>query len=125
MNLIINPLFWGMAIAVYLLLILRLPGKLIFRFGLFNLVTLIILLGWKVTLVALGFVVSVWTILTLFKNKLNSPSRYLMFLGFFTGLLFLFSLHKLNLANTEFSIQLKQIAPWFPAYVILHETNLN
>ena len=108
-----------MAIAVYLLLILRLPGKLIFRFGLFNLVTLIILLGWKVTLVALGFVVLVWTILTLFKNKLNPPSRYLMFLSFFPALLFLFSLHKLNLANTEFSIQLKQIAPWFPVEALL------
>ena len=119
MNLIINPLFWGMAIAVYLLLILRLPGKLIFRFGLFNLVTLIVLLGWKVTLGALGFVVLVWTILTLFKNKLNPPSRYLMFLSFFPALLFLFSLHKLNLANTEFSIQLKQIAPWFPVEALL------
>ena len=108
-----------MAIAVYLLLILRLPGKLIFRFGLFNLVTLIVLLGWKVTLVALGFVVLVWTILTLFKNKLNPPSRYLMFLSFFPALLFLFSLHKLNLANTEFSIQLKQIAPWFPVEALL------
>jgi D-alanyl-lipoteichoic acid acyltransferase DltB (MBOAT superfamily) len=108
-----------MAIAVYFLLMLRLPGKLIFRFGLFNLVTLTVLLGWKVTFIALGFVVLVWTILTLFKNKLNPPSRYLMFLIFFPVLIFLFSLHKLNLANTEFSIQLKQIAPWFPVEVLL------
>jgi len=60
-----------MAIAVYLLLILRLPGKLIFRFGLFNLVALIMLLGWKISFVAFGFVVSVWAILNLLKNKSN------------------------------------------------------
>ena len=108
-----------MAIAVYLLLMLRLPGKLIFRFGLFNLVTLVVLLGWKVALVALGFVVLVWTILTLLKSKLNPPSRYLMFVSFFPALLFLFSLHKLNLANTEFSMHLKQIAPWLPVEALL------
>ena len=94
MNLIINPLFWGLAVTVYLLLLVRLPGKLIFRFGLFNLITLIILLGWQVSLVALGFVVAIWTVITLVKNKSNSPSRSLVCVGFFTAILFLFLLHE-------------------------------
>ena len=119
MNLIINPLFWGLAVTVYLLLLVRLPGKLIFRFGLFNLITLIILLGWQVSLVALGFVVSIWVIIALVKNKSNSPSRSLVCVGFFTAILFLFLLHKLNLANSEFSTQLEQTAPWFPATILL------
>lgn len=119
MNLIINPLFWGMAIAVYLLLILRLPGKLIFRFGLFNLVTLIILLGWKISFVAFGFVVSVWAILNLLKNKSDLSNRPLICIGFYILLFSLFLLHKLNLANIEFTSQLKQTAPWFPADILL------
>ena len=119
MNLIINPLFWGMAIAVYLLLILRLPGKLIFRFGLFNLVTLIILLGWKISFVAFGFVVSVWAILNLLKNKSDLSNRPLICIGFYILLFSLFLLHKLNLANIEFASQLKQTAPWFPADILL------
>ena len=119
MNLIINPLFWGMAIAVYLLLILRLPGKLIFRFGLFNLVTLIILLGWKISFVAFGFVVSVWAILNLLKNKSDLSNRPLICIGFYILLFSLFLLHKLNLANIEFTSQLKLTAPWFPADILL------
>ena len=114
MNLFINPTFWGMAIAGCLLLSLRLPGKLIFRFGLFNLLTLTILVGWKVSLVALVFVFFVWAILALIKNKLNMAGRFLTCVGFFVALLFLFLLHKLNLANIEFSTQLKHAAPWFP-----------
>ena len=119
MNLIINPLFWGMAIAVYLLLILRLPGKLIFRFGLFNLITLTILLGWKISFVAFGFVVSVWVILNLLKNKSDLSNRPLICVGFYILLFSLFLLHKLNLANIEFASQLKQTAPWFPADILL------
>jgi alginate O-acetyltransferase complex protein AlgI len=119
LNLIINPLFWGMAIAVYLLLILRLPGKLIFRFGLFNLVTLIILLGWKISFVAFGFVVSVWAILNLLKNKSDLSNRPLICIGFYILLFSLFLLHKLNLANIEFTSQLKLTAPWFPADILL------
>ena len=119
MNLIINPLFWEMAIAVYLLLILRLPGKLIFRFGLFNLVTLIILLGWKISFVAFGFVVSVWAILNLLKNKSDLSNRPLICIGFYILLFSLFLLHKLNLANIEFTSQLKLTAPWFPADILL------
>ena len=108
-----------MAIAVYLLLILRLPGKLIFRFGLFNLVTLIILLGWKISFVAFGFVVSVWAILNLLKNKSDLSNRPLICIGFYILLFSLFLLHKLNLANIEFASQLKQTAPWFPADILL------
>ena len=114
MNLFINPIFWGMAIAGCLLLSLRLPGKLIFRFGLFNLLTLTILVGWKVSLVALVFVFFVWAILALIKNQPNMAGRSLTCVGFFVALLFLFLLHKLNLANIEFSTQLKHAAPWFP-----------
>jgi D-alanyl-lipoteichoic acid acyltransferase DltB (MBOAT superfamily) len=108
-----------MAIAVYLLLILRLPGKLIFRFGLFNLVTLIILLGWKISFVAFGFVVSVWAILNLLKNKSDLSNRPLICIGFYILLFSLFLLHKLNLANIEFTSQLKLTAPWFPADILL------
>ena len=103
-----------MAIAGCLLLSLRLPGKLIFRFGLFNLLTLTILVGWKVSLVALVFVFFVWAILALIKNQPNMAGRSLTCVGFFVALLFLFLLHKLNLANIEFSTQLKHAAPWFP-----------
>jgi len=108
-----------MAIAVYLLLILRLPGKLIFRFGLFNLITLTILLGWKISFVAFGFVVSVWVILNLLKNKSDLSNRPLICVGFYILLFSLFLLHKLNLANIEFASQLKQTAPWFPADILL------
>ena len=108
-----------MAIAVYLLLILRLPGKLIFRFGLFNLVTLIILLGWEISFVAFGFVVSVWAILNLLKNKSDLSNRPLICIGFYILLFSLFLLHKLNLASIEFTSQLKQTAPWFPADILL------
>jgi len=108
-----------MAIAVYLLLILRLPGKLIFRFGLFNLITLTILLGWKISFVAFGFVVSVWVILNLLKNKSDLSNRPLICVGFYILLFSFFLLHKLNLANIEFASQLKQTAPWFPADILL------
>mgnify|MGYP000011023687 CR=1 FL=1 len=122
MTLLINPLFWILAIAVYLLLLIRLPGSLTFRFGLFNLVALTILLGWEVSLVALGFVLLVWTslnLLTFLKNKPNLAGRSLISLGFSIVLIFLFSLHKFNLANSTFSAQLKQVAPWFPAEILL------
>lgn len=119
MNLIINPLFWGIAITLYLLLILRLPGKLTLRFGLLNLIALIILLGWKVSFVAFGFVVSIWTILTLLKNKPDLSNRPLLCIGFYIFLFFLFLIHKLNLANIEFAPQLEQTAPWFPMDILL------
>ena len=122
MTLFINPIFWGIAIAVYLLLLIRLPGRLIFRFGLFNLIALTILLGWKVSLWVLGFVLLIWTVIyliTLLKNKSSLASRSLISLGFFIFLIFLFSLHKFNLANSEFSAQFKQSAPWFPVEILL------
>jgi D-alanyl-lipoteichoic acid acyltransferase DltB (MBOAT superfamily) len=103
-----------MAILGCVLLSFGLPGKLIFRFGLFNLLTLTILVGWEVPLVALLFVLSIWTFLALIKNQSNLVSRSLMCIGFFAALLFIFLLHKLNIANIEFSAQLKQVAPWFP-----------
>ena len=122
MTLLINPTFWVLAIAVYLLLLIRLPGSLIFRFGLFNLFTLIILLSWETALGALGFVVLIWVALNLItslKTKPNTISFVLLSLGFSSLLLLLFLLHKLNLANSQFSIQLKQVAPWFPAETLL------
>jgi alginate O-acetyltransferase complex protein AlgI len=103
-----------MAIAGCILLPLGFPGKLIFRFGLFNLLTLIILVGWEISLVALVFVFFIWTFLALIKNQSNLASRSLVCVGFFIAILFLFFIHKLNLANIEFSSQLKQAAPWFP-----------
>ncbi|SVB73793.1 uncharacterized protein METZ01_LOCUS226647, partial [marine metagenome] len=50
MTLLINPIFWVVTIAVYFLLLTRFPGSLTFRFGLFNLIALYILVGWKTTL---------------------------------------------------------------------------
>ena len=121
MALFINPLFWVIAIAVYLLLLLRLPGRLAFRFGLFNLLALTVLLGWKISLGAIGFVLLIWSSLNLLKILKNKPSlsgRSLICLGFFTILFVLFLLHKLNLADSEFSIQLKQTAPWLPTEIL-------
>ena len=121
MALFINPLFWVIAIAVYLLLLLRLPGRLAFRFGLFNLLALTVLLGWKISLGAIGFVLLIWSSLNLLKILKNKPSlsgRPLICLGFFTILFVLFLLHKLNLADSEFSIQLKQTAPWLPTEIL-------
>jgi D-alanyl-lipoteichoic acid acyltransferase DltB (MBOAT superfamily) len=118
---LINPVFWVAAIAVYLLLLIKLPGSLTFRFGLFNLITLTILLGWKITFSAFGFVVLAWTALYLIialKNIPNKTSSDLLSLIFLFPLFFLFLLHKSNLANLEFSIQLKGLAPWFPAEVL-------
>jgi alginate O-acetyltransferase complex protein AlgI len=109
-----------MAIVGCVVLSLGFPGKLIFRFGLFNLLTLIILIGWKISLVAVFFVLSIWTALALIKNQSNLVSRSLIGFGFFTALLFLFLLHKLNLANIEFSAQLKQAAPWIPIQTVFH-----
>lgn len=122
MTLFINSIFWIIAIAVYLLLLMRLPGRLTFRFGLLNLAALTVLLGWGVSLGVLGFVLLVWTALNLvalLNNKSNFAGRSLISLGFFAGLLFLFSLHKFNLADLEFSAQLKQTVPWFPAEILL------
>ena len=122
MTLFINPIFWGIAISVYLLLLMRFPGRLIFRFGLFNLIALTILLGWKISLGALGFVLLTWSainLITSLKNKSSSASRSLATLGFFLFLFFLFLLHKFNLANSEFSAQFKQSAPWFPVEILL------
>ena len=71
---------------------------------------------------ALGFVLLVWTnlnLLTFLKNKPNLAGRSLISLGFSIVLIFLFSLHKFNLANSTFSAQLKQVAPWFPAEILL------
>jgi|TARA_Y100000310_G_scaffold287477_1_gene312412 D-alanyl-lipoteichoic acid acyltransferase DltB (MBOAT superfamily) len=101
---------------------MRFPGRLIFRFGLFNLIALTILLGWKISLGALGFVLLTWSainLITSLKNKSSSASRSLATLGFFLFLFFLFLLHKFNLANSEFSAQLKQTAPWLPAEILL------
>jgi D-alanyl-lipoteichoic acid acyltransferase DltB (MBOAT superfamily) len=122
LTLLINPMFWVTAIAVYLLLLLKLPGSLTFRFGLFNLTTLTILLGWETTFSAFGFVVLAWTALYLIialKNIPNKNSSDLLSLVFLFLLLFLFLLHKSNLVNSEFSIQLKGLAPWFPAEILL------
>jgi len=120
--LFINPTFWIIAIAVYILLLARFPGGIIFRFGLLNLVALTILLGWQITLGVLGFVVLVWSVInliTVIKAKQNVTGSALLSLGFFTVLFFLFLLHKLNLANAGFSVQLKQAAPWLPVETLL------
>ena len=122
MTILTNPLFWVLAIAVYILLLIRLPGSLTFRFGLFNLITLTILLGWEVSIGVLGFVFLTWIILNLIISHRTNPNTagpFLLILGFFILLIFSFSIHKLNLANPEFSFQLKQSAPWFPAEILL------
>jgi D-alanyl-lipoteichoic acid acyltransferase DltB (MBOAT superfamily) len=119
---LINPIFWVTAIAVYLLLLLKLPGSLTFRFGLFNLITLNILLGWETALSAFGFAFLVWTALYLIiaiKNIPNKTSSDLLSLVFLFLLFFLYLLHKSNLANLAFSIKLKGLIPWFPAEVLL------
>ena len=54
MTLLINPIFWVVTIAVYFLLLTRFPGSLTFRFGLFNLIALYILVGWETTLGVTG-----------------------------------------------------------------------
>ena len=122
MTILTNPLFWVLAIAVYILLLVRLPGSLTFRFGLFNLITLTILLGWEVSIGVLGFVILTWVILNLitsYRTNSNIAGSYLSILGFFILLCFSFLIHKLNLANPEFPSQLKQSAPWFPAEILL------
>ncbi|HIB43564.1 MAG TPA: hypothetical protein EYO37_06275 [Nitrospina sp.] len=122
MSLLINPAFWVMAIAVYLLLLIKLPASLTFRFGLFNLFALIILLGWKTALGLLVFVFLLWVALSLItdqKTRQTSNGSSLMILGFYGILFFSFLLHKLNLGGTAFLAQIKQIAPWFPAEFLL------
>ena len=122
MTVLLNPLFWVLAIAVYLLLLIRLPGNLTFRFGLFNLMTLTILLGWEISIGVLGFVILTWVILNLItshRTSSNTAGSYLSILGFFILLCFSFLIHKLNLANPEFPTQLKQLAPWFPVDILL------
>ena len=111
-----------MAIAVYLLLLIKLPASLTFRFGLFNLFALIILLGWKTALGLLVFVFLLWVALSLItdqKTRQTSNGSSLMILGFYGILFFSFLLHKLNLGGTAFLAQIKQIAPWFPAEFLL------
>ena len=122
MTLLINPLFWVVTIVIYLLLQTRLPGSLTFRFGLFNIIALYILLGWKAILGALVFVILVWIALNLIaqlKTKSTSAGSSLVSLGLFGTLLFSFLLHKLNLENAEFSFQIKQVVPWFPVETLL------
>ena len=122
MTLLINPIFWVVTIAVYFLLLTRFPGSLTFRFGLFNLIALYILVGWETTLGALGFVLLIWitlNIITALKNKKNLTGSYWVIWGWFSILVFSFLLHKLNLGNAEFSIQLKESAPWFPSEFLL------
>ena len=122
MALLINPTFWVITIAVYLLLLVRLPGNLTFRFGLSNLIALYLLLGWETTLGALVFVCLVWiaiNLITRLKSRQILNSSSLVCFGFLGILLFSFLLHKLNLENTEFPTQMKQIAPWFPAEFLL------
>ena len=122
MALLINPTFWVITIAVYLLLLVRLPGSLTFRFGLSNLIALYLLLGWETTLGALVFVCLVWiaiNLITRLKSRQILNSSSLVCFGFSGILLFSFLLHKLNLENTEFPTQMKQIAPWFPAEFLL------
>ncbi|SVE63541.1 uncharacterized protein METZ01_LOCUS516395, partial [marine metagenome] len=122
MTVLLNPLFWVLAIAVYLLLLIRLPGNLTFRFGLFNLITLTILLGWKISIGVLGFVILTWVILNLItshRTNSNTAGSYLSILGFYSILFFSFLLHKLNLGGTAFLTQIKQTAPWFPAEFLL------
>ena len=122
MSLLINPPFWVMAIAVYLLLLIKLPTSLTFRFGLFNLFALIILLGWKTALGLLVFVLLLWVALSLITEQNTSQTSNcssLMILGFYGILFFSFLLHKLNLGGTAFLTQIKQTAPWFPAEFLL------
>ena len=122
MTLLINPIFWVVTIAVYFLLLTRFPGSLTFRFGLCNLIALYILVGWETTLGAVGFVLLIWVtlnIITALKNKQNITGSYWLVWGWLTILVFSFLLHKLNLGNAEFSVQLKQSAPWFPAEFLL------
>ena len=122
MALLINPTFWVITIAVYLLLLVRLPGNLTFRFGLSNLIALYLLLGWETTLGALVFVCLVWiaiNLITRLKSRQILNSSSLVCFGFLGILLFSFLLHKLNLENTEFPTQIKQIAPWFPTEFLL------
>ena len=111
-----------MAIAVYLLLLIKLPTSLTFRFGLFNLFALIILLGWKTALGLLVFVFLLWVALSLIteqQTRQTSNGSSLMILGFYGILFFSFLLHKLNLGGTTFLTQIKQTAPWFPAEFLL------
>ncbi len=122
MTLLINPIFWVVAIVVYLLLLIRLPGSLTFRFGLFNFFTLIILLGWEIAIGALGFVFFIWLAINLITSLKKNPAiTGLSFLsiGLLILLLFTFLLHKLNLESAEFPFKLAQTIPWFPTKTLL------
>jgi D-alanyl-lipoteichoic acid acyltransferase DltB (MBOAT superfamily) len=122
LTLLINPIFWVVAIVVYLLLLIRLPGSLTFRFGLFNFLTLIILLGWEIASGVLGFVFFIWiaiNLINLLKKNPTITGVSFLSIGLLSFLLFTFLLHKFNLASADFSIQLEKTIPWFPAETIL------
>jgi alginate O-acetyltransferase complex protein AlgI len=122
LTLLINPVFWVVAIVVYLLLLIKLPGCLTVRFGIFNFMALIVLLGWEIASGVLGFIFFIWitiNLINLLKNKPTITGVSFLSLGLLSLLLFTFLLHKFNLASADFSNQLGKMIPWFPAEILL------
>lgn len=74
MNLLVNPVFWYVTLAIYLLVYIRVPFQFSLWFGVLNSVALSVILGVNVAWLLLLFSFTLWTILKyicfLRKNKL-------------------------------------------------------
>lgn len=115
MVLFINPAFWIIAAAVYLLLLFETPRRATLRFGLFNIAALAILLGWKVAAAVFLFVLLFWGVLYRLRLWLRG-SHWKADTGAGFALILMLALvfwvHKLNLEDGAFVSRFSQAAPW-------------
>ena len=110
-----------MAFLAYLLLLIKLPLRLSFKFGLINTGILTVLLGWKTIVVALSLAFFLWSILAIalyFRNQKKvaisiSAGVSSLLLG---SLIFIF--YKLNMENNDTIAGLIKIMPWAPAKLV-------
>ncbi len=113
MNLFINPVFWGTASTIYILLLLEIPRSLATRFGLYNFLALFILLGWQAAIGSFALTLFIWLTLYLHKTS-TSKSKNQTIIGF--SILFAFAIlfifHKWHHESEAFRFQVEHLIPW-------------
>ena len=114
MNILLDPVFWIAALAMYLLLQVEVPLRASFRFGLLNAVILVALVGWRMGLVVLGFGCLLWAGLRVACLARDRGWRRAALAGFVVlaiAMVALFVGHKANLQQPQLFQEFRDASP--------------
>lgn len=117
----VNPGFWIVALAVYLLIHVELPVRPTLKFGALNMGALFVIFGYdpaafKITVFAFIYTFVIWLLLRrrdLFKNTMGTAVLAVFLVSC------VFVLHKLNLENRGIISFIAAAAPWSRAETVM------